>query len=362
MRILHTADWHLGKKLEGRSRLSEQEFALGQIADIAKNRNADIIIVSGDVFDTSIPSAEAEELFYKSAIKMSEICPLVIIAGNHDDSDRLAAPLPMAKYHRIYLVGGMDNGGLTGNGVLGGEGWLKMDINGEKLNLATLPFPSKSRLGEYGEGQDYQAFVQSLVDKCVSCFGEGVNVFASHLFMDGCLTGEAASVALTKSLLPQADYCALGHIHKPQCVSHKCNAYYSGSLLKYHFDETDAKQVNIFDSSDGSVTPVALTSMKPLIRIRTDNFEDALTKLKDAGDSYCELIFTTTTPLKPSQTEQLRAVPSFTKLTIVNLAVKKEVFVRRELSDREIFQSYYKSRTGNQPSEAITKAFLEMLD
>lgn len=109
-----------------------------------------------------------------------------------------------------------------------------MNIGGEVLNLAVLPFPSKSRLGEYGEGEDCPSFVSSLIDKCTSCFGNGVNVFAAHLFMDGCLTGEAASMALMRSILPQADYCALGHIHKPQCVSHKCNAYYSGSLLKYH--------------------------------------------------------------------------------------------------------------------------------
>ena len=361
MRILHTADWHLGKKLEGRLRLEEQSLALDQIISVAKERNIDVIIVAGDVFDTAVPSAEAEELFFSAAARMSELAPIVVIAGNHDDADRLAAPLTLAKRHGIYLVGGMDNTSFLSDSVCGGEGWLKMNIGGEGLNLAVLPFPSKSRLGAYGEGEDYPSFVSSLIDKCTSCFGNGVNVFAAHLFMDGCLTGEAASMALMRSILPQADYCALGHIHKPQCVSHKCNAYYSGSLLKYHFDETDVKQVNIFDSSDKSVTPVVLTASRPLVRIETDNFDEALKRLNSAGDCYAELIFTTQQPLKPSQLEQLRSIPCFTKLSIINTSVKREVFTRKEQTDKEIFVSYYTSCTGKEPTEETVKAFLEVL-
>lgn len=363
MKIVHTADWHLGKRLENKSRLSEQFRALEELNELCEREKADIVVVAGDVYDSAIPSAEAEELFYKAAVMLSKNRPLVAIAGNHDDAERLKAPFAVAKSHGIYLVGDMDNSRLTSDGVMGGEGFLRFNLGGEILNLATLPFPSRSRLGGKG-GDSYADFVLGYVNKCVSCFDKGVNVFASHLYMDDCLLSDerpASSVLLTKEVLPVCDYCALGHIHKPQCISKSKNAYYSGSLLKYHFDEGDQKEFVIYNSSDRSVTHYPITSGEKLYRVGAASFAEAMSEVSKLS-GYVELVYESATPLKPSEAEQLRSLTQLAKLTVVNKSLKREVLRRRELTDAQIFDTYYRAVRGEAPSEETVKAFLEVLE
>ena len=369
MKIAHTADWHLGKRLENKLRLLEQEQALIELDELCQKENVDIIVVSGDIFDTAIPSAEAEELFYKSAVMLSKNRPLVVLAGNHDDADRLSAPDSLAKSMGIYLVGGLDNSHVNDSRMQGGFGYLRFTSkSGERLNLAVLPFPSRSRMDKLVaiKADDYAEFVSKLVAKCTECFAQGeVNVFASHLFMDGCLLSDerpSNTILLTKEALPSdADYCALGHIHKPQCVSKSKNAHYSGSLLKYHFDETDDKRFVIYDSTDKTVKSYPISSGKPLIRIYASDFDSAYSQLIQAGDVYAELIYESAIPLKPSEAEQLRSVACLVKLTVINKSVKREVLTRREQTDEELFVSYYKAVRGQEPNEQTVKAFLEVL-
>ncbi len=367
MRIAHTADWHLGKRLENRSRLNEQQDAIEEFGELCDREKADIAILAGDVFDTSVPTAEAEELFYRGAVMLAKKRPLVVLAGNHDDSDRLAAPFAVAKTSGIFLIGGLDNTRLSTNEVSGGFGWLRFDIGGERLNLAALPFPSHSRMDKLmtERTEDYPLFVSSLINKCTQCFDENVNVFASHLFMDGCLMSDERcgnAVMLTKEVLPKAHYNALGHIHKPQCVSVSKNAYYSGSLLKYHFDENDDKEFIIYDSKTREVEHFPITSGKKLVRINASDFASAKSALDELTDCYAELIYESATPLKPSEAEALRNSPCLAKLTVINKSVKREIMRRREQSDAEIFDSYYKQQRGRSPDEDTMKAFLEVLD
>ncbi|MBR2967980.1 MAG: exonuclease subunit SbcD, partial [Clostridia bacterium] len=89
MKIAHTADWHLGKRLENKLRLLEQEQALNELNELCQREDVDIIVVSGDIFDTAIPLAEAEELFYRAVAMLAKNRPLVVLSGNHDDADRL---------------------------------------------------------------------------------------------------------------------------------------------------------------------------------------------------------------------------------------------------------------------------------
>lgn len=99
MKILHTSDWHLGKRLENFARIEEQRDFLLEIEQIADNNNVDAVIIAGDLFDTFSPPIDALELFYKSLKKISKNGkrPVIAIAGNHDSPDRIAAPDPLAK-------------------------------------------------------------------------------------------------------------------------------------------------------------------------------------------------------------------------------------------------------------------------
>lgn len=90
MRLLHTSDWHLGKLLEGHSRLEEQEYFLEDLLKIAEENTVDMVFVTGDIYDTYNPPAQAEKLFFTSIKELSRggECPIIIIAGNHDSPDR----------------------------------------------------------------------------------------------------------------------------------------------------------------------------------------------------------------------------------------------------------------------------------
>ena len=107
MRLLHTSDWHLGKRLDLFSRIEEQRQVLDEISELAELHKVDAVIVSGDLFDSFNPSTEAQELFYAALKQMS--CngarPVIAIAGNHDSADAIQAPDPLARLHGIVLIG-----------------------------------------------------------------------------------------------------------------------------------------------------------------------------------------------------------------------------------------------------------------
>ena len=99
MKILHTADWHLGKRLERFERLPEQEVVLEEICEIADRENVDVVLVAGDLYDSFNPTIEATELFYKILRRLTQDGkrPVVAIAGKHDSPTRIEAPNPLAR-------------------------------------------------------------------------------------------------------------------------------------------------------------------------------------------------------------------------------------------------------------------------
>ena len=134
MKILHTADWHLGKNLEGQSRMDEQEEFLNDFVKIVEQNNIDLIMIAGDVYDNSNPPARAEKMFYDTLKRLSgnrERLTLVI-SGNHDNPDRLVAAGPLARDHGIIMVGTpktVVSCGEYGNHkvIESGEGFIEVD-------------------------------------------------------------------------------------------------------------------------------------------------------------------------------------------------------------------------------------------
>ena len=107
MKILHTADWHLGKKLDGFSRLEEQILVMNEIVEIADEQQVDLVLIAGDLFDNFNPSVEAVELFYKTLKRLSNNGkrPVVAISGNHNSPSLIDAPDPIARECGIILIG-----------------------------------------------------------------------------------------------------------------------------------------------------------------------------------------------------------------------------------------------------------------
>ena len=365
MKILHTSDWHLGKKLEGFSRLPEQRAALRELTAGVKKLRPDVLLVAGDIYDTSTPAAEAEQLFFEAAIELAALTRVVIVAGNHDDASRLSAPSPLARLNNIYLIGGLDNGNLCAGETEGGTGYIRFFIGGEKLNIAALPFPAATLLESAGFEGALGDKIAAAVAACSSCFGEGVNVFLSHLFVTGGVAGGGerelgSALLLPPDILPsEADYIALGHIHRCQKIGGRPNAWYSGSLLPYSFDDTAEKGYLLYDTDLGEVTRYPLAAGRPLLKLAASDFEGALTALEAHPEALVQLLYDGP-PLSASETKRLKSCECLKKLTVTGRSVAGEAAGRTEKSSSELFKAFFKAKKGTEPSQRLIDLFLEV--
>lgn len=397
MRILHTSDWHLGKNLEGNSRLKEQEKFLEELIDIVKEKSIDMILVAGDIYDTSNPPAQAERLFYKSVKKLSNNGerPVIITAGNHDNPDRLVAASPLAYDHGVILLGKPKSKVEPGKYgsfqvVDAGEGFLEIDLKGERAVILTLPYPSEQRLNEIlsedleeeKRRKSYSERINEIFTNLSQKYREDtINLAMSHLFvMGGEEVGSERPIQLGGSLtvdanhLPQkAHYVALGHLHKPQKVvgSGKLKAYYSGSPIEYNKKEIHySKSVYIVDVNVGKeakVEEVYLKNYKPIEVWKCKSIEDALKKCQEDGerDIWVYLEIETDRVLTQSEIKEMKKLrPDIVEIKPIFKEIDmedEEIEDINEMRIEDLFKDYYIHRNEANPTEELMDLFSEIV-
>ena len=273
MRFLHTADWHVGKTLKGRSRLAEQEQVLREIVTIARAHEVDAVLVAGDLYDTAAPTADAQKLVNRTLLGLAKDgVEVIAIAGNHDHAATIDAYRGFVKAAGITLVGTVrtaGNGGLVE---------FTARSTGERATLAVLPFLSTRyavRAAELLAGtpaQHTSAYDQQLRDilgKLTAGFrDDAVNLVMAHLtVLDGRMGGgERAAQSIFEYAVPagifpvDAHYVALGHLHRRQTVAASCPVHYSGAPLAVDFGEQEnTPVVCVVDAAPG--TPAAVTDV-----------------------------------------------------------------------------------------------------
>ena len=380
MNILHTSDWHIGKRLLDRERLPEQIAALDEIARICDERAVELVLVAGDVFDTYMPSAEAEQVFFRAVRKIAgKERAVVLVSGNHDDGVRLAASSPLAAEEGIYLFGhGQDvmpaGGDRPVRAVAAGEGWLIVqNAAGECVYLNALPYPNEARLREEKSEEAYSEKLRRWIARGEAGFTGGMpHILLSHLFVAGGRTSDSerdidlgGARAVPLSLFDGFDYVALGHLHKPQALGGK--VFYSGSLLQYAFDEQEKKQV-VLIGTDGekicSREEIMLTAGRRLVRLEESSPERAAQLLGQYEGCYIELTLHVTAPLTSQETQMLRAAnEGLVSLIVRTQAQDAAPAVRRSaLSHKQLFLEYYRSQYGEDPADELTEAFLGLLE
>ncbi|MTH53326.1 exonuclease subunit SbcD [Bacillus mangrovi] len=383
MRILHTADWHLGKTLEGRSRLNEQAAFLDELAVIVKEESVDAIIMAGDVFDTVNPPSAAEKLFYESLSRLSDKGkrPIVAIAGNHDNPERLAAASPLAEDQAIHLIG------------YPMEGLLKIDVPlaDSTMNIAALAYPSESRLRQVlSEEADelmlrnsYDARIKLFFENMCRGFGaDSVNLAMSHLHVAGGSTSDSerpievggAYTVAADSLPASAQYVALGHLHRPQTIKRALTkARYSGSPLAYSFSEAGyAKSVTILDAVPGGeadVREVFLSSGKPLAKWKASGgiaqVQDWINSGKDSS-AWIDLEIHLADALSLEQIQNVRkSHPGIVHIRPV-FQTESEALApeaRTGVPVDELFIRFYERQTGGAvPDERLVRLFKELVN
>ncbi len=385
MKILHTSDWHIGKKLNGRARLSEQSAILSEICDIAEREKIDLVLLAGDVFDTSVPGSEAEELFFKTAFRLAnENRALIIISGNHDDARRLCASREFAALSNVYVFGGTEAPpvGNDKNSVFAEQtGKNHCVINAEKsgggkLYVGLLPYPT-----EQNEISDEaQTFEQKTSARINACFKENTQdlpqVFVAHVFMLGGAAGESerdielgGTRLVDKKLIPEKClYTALGHLHKRQIISRERNILYSGAIASYAFDEVGTeKSVTVFEINGNSVQNLQvlpITSGKKLVSLTAVDLPAAKKLLADYSDCLVKLTLKLSHPLSEKESKELVGdYPSLIELVLqIAGREREEVGDRRALSEKEAFEKYYESRYGEAPPSELLQLYLELME
>ncbi len=402
MRVLHTSDWHLGKNLEGRDRLCEQEEFIQELSQIVKDEEIDLVLVAGDIFDTYNPPALAEQLFCNAIDLLAEEGKraIVIVAGNHDNPDRLCAVETLAQRQGIFLLGlpvsevypqVFSN---KASCIASGAGWLEISVPGCEHNavILTLAYPSEARLKELisfdlDEDKMQKAYSERvkniLMANSQNFRRDTVNLLVSHIYTAGGKITDSersfhlggACTVYPEAIPPEVQYAALGHLHRPQRVGGtEVPAYYSGSPLAYSFSEANqTKSVYIIDVSPDShahVKSVHLNSGKPLVKWVAKGGVNEVLKWCEEGrntNAWIELEIYLKEVMNHQELGLIKkAHPGIIAIRPVFITEGKTALSavdRSGVAIDELFKQFYMNRSGGVlPGDDLMNLFLELLN
>ena len=296
--LLHTSDWHIGKTIRGLSRADEHRAALAEVGEIARANSVDLVVVSGDLFETSAPTAESEAIAWDALLDLADAAgTVVVIAGNHDNPRRLDALRKLARLGNIHVVAEPrrpEDGGV-----------IQLDLDGTRVDVAALPFVSKRGIiradqlmhdEAYEHQGTYADRVRSILEALdAACDDDAIRIIAAHGFVlgGGAGGGErpahlADDYAIPAQVFPTgANYVALGHLHNAQKIPGPTAIHYSGSLLQLDFgDHNITKSVSVValtPDAPAAVTVVPITRGRPL-RTLTGTLDEL--RAIDVGDEW----------------------------------------------------------------------------
>ncbi|MDB5262363.1 MAG: nuclease SbcCD subunit [Adhaeribacter sp.] len=290
MRVLHTSDWHLGKRLEQCERTDEHQHFLDWLVQTIQEQQVEALVIAGDIFDTGSPSNAALKQYYDFLWHLRGSCcrDIVIIGGNHDSVSTLNAPRALLRYFNVHVIGGA-------TADIREEIIPLTDAAGQtQLVVCAVPFlrDKDIRLSVPGETYTEQearlkrgicAHYEEVATHVQPYKEQGIPVMATgHLFAAGSAASDSEKEIHVGNLgqicgdqFPAAfDYVALGHLHRPQIVNGFQHIRYSGSPIPLSFSEVeDKKLIIILDFADGRLSrleEVQVPVCRKLVRFRGD--------------------------------------------------------------------------------------------
>ncbi|MFV0560705.1 MAG: exonuclease SbcCD subunit D [Enterococcus sp.] len=274
MRFLHTADWHIGKKLQGYDLLEDQRKVLEDVLQIAKEEVVDAIVIAGDLYDRGVPPVDAVQMFNEQMVQwnLKEGFPILAISGNHDSSTRVSVGTSWFKHSAFFL-----NTQLK-------EAFEPITIKDVQFFLLPYFEPVAARL--YFDDDSIRTIDQAIVpvlEKMREKFDSTKKqVLVSHFFVSGSTRSDSETKievggldGIPGELLNDFDYVALGHLHNKNALQQE-NARYSGSLLKYSLSEINqTKGVWIIDTEEQRREFREVAPLHELIEV-TASFDELL--------------------------------------------------------------------------------------
>jgi DNA repair protein SbcD/Mre11 len=402
IKILHTADWHLGKRLQEYSRLEEQKLVLDEICRVADEENVDLILLAGDIFDTFNPTHEAVELLYKTLKRLSKngTRAIVAISGNHDSTQFVEAPDPLARELGILFYSRYDSVIPCGKLDSGVE-ILKSESGFVELKLPQFDFPVRLILAPYANEVSLRTYLgeenreaefrnllaknwQNLADR--HCDTAGINLFVGHFFFmkEGeipeaepeserpILHVGGTQALFTQNLPTQIQYAALGHLHRYHAVGHdSIPVVYSSSPLAYSFSEADqTKNVILIEVEAGkpaAYRPIGLKQGRPLFRVKFNELAPALRWLEENPYCFVELTYETEHSINAATRKALmkahdgivNLIPQIKNpLGQANYSLQVEDLGKDMTT---LFTLFYQSEKGQEPNAELVDLFKEVI-
>lgn len=371
MKLFHTSDWHLGKMIYGRSMLPDQEYFIEKIfLPQVRSQRPDLIILAGDIFDRQIAPVDAIRLFDRFLSEISETgIPLAMITGNHDGAERVAIGSALLRRSGIYIGSTMDD--LFRPAVI--------NAGGETAHVYLLPYCEPSAVRQYLRNDAIKSFQEAyealLARVREQMDNSAINILLAHCFvMGGALSSSESptfvggSSEVNPSVFKGFDYVALGHLHGRQKAGE--NGRYSGSPLKYSFDEAgQRKSFTILDLHKSS-RQITEYSEAPLhdMRVLSGAFEELLRQGRAApSEDYLYADLKDRAPVYMPMDRLRPYYPNLLGLSSEWLSagagtVREDLrsqLIHRKTDDVYIFEEFLRQICGTEADEADKALFLQ---
>ena len=370
VKFIHTADWHIGRKLQGIDLLENQQFVLENLITEMKKINPDFLIIAGDLYDRSVPSKEATILLQEFLVKINIECniPIFAISGNHDSRERLAIGEAWFSKHKFYLHTRLE------------QAFDK--ISYENADIYLLPYFEPFEAREYFEDPTlttHNAATKRVIDEiCKNLDMNKTNILVAHTFVSGGLetdsereisVGTVENVAV--EIFDRFDYVALGHLHNPNAINEE-RLKYSGSLMAYSFSEaTQTKGIRLIEVTKESYNEEFIP-LKPKRKLHniSASYEEVLTKEFQQNYDYKNDYFSMELSGLEGITDPLPRIKEYYPNTLIlkqkrNTGIDNEVKLDREMltkSPLQLIEGFYNEQTGNELTEGQKKVLVNIID
>ena len=370
VKFLHTADWHIGRKLQGKDLLEDQQGVLDNLITEMKKINPDFLIIAGDLYDRSVPSKEATTLLQELLVKINIECnvPIFAISGNHDSRERLAIGDAWFNKHKFYLHTRLEQA---------------FDrISYEDADIYLLPYFEPFEAREYFEDATlttHNTATKRVIDEIYKNLDTNkTNILVAHTFVSGGLetdsereisVGTVENVAV--EVFDKFDYVALGHLHNPNAINEE-RLKYSGSPMAYSFSEaSQTKGMRLIEATKESYSEEFIPlKQKRKLRNISASYEEVLTKEFQQNYDCKNDYFSMELSDLEGITDPLPRIKEYYPNTLIlkqkrNTGIDNEVKLDREMltkSPLQLIEGFYNEQTGSELTEGQKQVLVNIID
>ena len=370
VKFLHTADWHIGRKLQGKDLLEDQQYVMNNLISKIDETKPDFLIIAGDLYDRSVPSKEATTLLQELLVKINIECniPIFAISGNHDSRERLAIGEAWFSKHKFYLHTRLN------------QAFDKITI--EDTDIYLLPYFEPFEAREHFEDATlttHNSATKRVIDEIYKNIDMSkTNILVAHTFVSGGLetdsereisVGTVENVAV--EIFEKFDYVALGHLHNPNAIKEE-RIKYSGSPMAYSFSEaTQTKGMRLVELTKEIFTEefISLEQKRKLHNIST-TYEEVFTKVFQQNFDCKNDYFSMELSGMEGVTDPLPRIKEYYPNTLLlkqkrnnnsdsEIKFDKEMFTKSPL---ELIEGFYSEQTGSELTVGQKRVLVNIID